>query len=137
MCNFFYRAEEEQEKSKQRNNKHKQKSTSPELVAPKPTAAAPGGLPLGGVEYTPGKPLPPAMAAGGSGQVLIKSVNGKVVITPVPDPIPPPMAAAASQPPPAAAAAKTTVMNGSGDMTAVANGIKSKVYLFIIKICSF
>merc|ERR1719354_1179344 len=120
------RSEEEQKKSKQSTNK-KQKSKSPELVAPKPTAAAPGGLPMGGVEYTPGKPLPPAMAAGGSGQVLIKSVNGKVVITPVPDPVPQ-VVAAASQPQPATATAKTTVMNGSSDMTAtMANGIKSKV----------
>ncbi len=84
---------------------------------------------MGGVEYTPGKPLPPAMAAGGSGQVLIKSVNGKVVITPVPDPVPQ-VVAAVSQPQPAAAAAKTTVMNGSSDMTAMANGIKSKVFYY-------
>ena len=125
---FFNRSEEEQKKSKQNTNK-KQKSKSPELVAPKPTAAAPGGLPMGGVEYTPGKPLPPAMAAGGSGQVLIKSVNGKVVITPVPDPVPQ-VVAAASQPQPAAATAKTTVMNGSSDMTAMANGIKSKVFYY-------
>ena len=64
--------------------KRKKKSKSPDLALSHKSAT--GGLPTGGIEYTPGRPLPAAMAAGGSGQVLIKSVNGKIVITPVANP---------------------------------------------------
>jgi len=79
---------EEEEKAEAEKQKKKKKGKSP-VDSSAPSTANTANYPVGGIEYTPGKPLPAAVAAGGSGQVLIKSVNGRVVITPVAEPSPP------------------------------------------------
>ena len=72
-----------------KKNKKKKKNTNAESTttsAPPPPASTAGAGPPASKEWTPSKYggyTPPA-SGGGGGQVLIKSVNGKVVITPVP-----------------------------------------------------
>eukprot|EP00088_Acartia_fossae_P042345 TRINITY_DN4444_c1_g1_i1.p1 TRINITY_DN4444_c1_g1~~TRINITY_DN4444_c1_g1_i1.p1 ORF type:complete len:977 (-),score=309.52 TRINITY_DN4444_c1_g1_i1:209-2866(-) len=123
------REEEEKAKAaaaKKTANGGKKKAKTPPLDNSKNDSSA-NMLPGGAVEYTPGKPLPSLPANNsGNGQVLIKSINGKVVITPVPSTTPsalPPQNAAVlpppavnSVPPPAATVLsgdpKATVMNG-------------------------
>jgi hypothetical protein len=139
------RARREEEKAKKNNkNKNKKKAESP-AAQPAPT------LPLNGVAAAPAKEWTPAQyggyvppaGGGGGGQVLIKSVNGKVVITPVPGtgnnpplsgnnpttplPIPAPAVASSAPPPPAAkpqspAAAPATLTLVNGKPSPVVNG---------------
>ena len=73
---------------KKKNKKSESNGVSTPLSQPTPSAIMPAQAPVGGKgrEWTPaqyGGYVPPADGKGG-GQVLIKSVNGKVVITPVP-----------------------------------------------------
>ena len=88
LIEFLNTLREEEEKAEAEKQKKKKKGKSP-VDSSAPSAANTANYPVGGIEYTPGKPLPAAVAAGGSGQVLIKSVNGRVVITPVAEPSPP------------------------------------------------
>ena len=104
-----YHEEEEEEEEEEEKNKNKKKAESPSAPTPVnglSAAAAPAK------EWTPAQyggfvPTVSGGGGGGGGQVLIKSVNGKVVITPVPGtgnnpPLAPPPAAApaAAAPPP-------------------------------------
>jgi len=102
------REEEERirkEEEKGRSKKKKKKTAAEATPVPAPTSAAPAAK-----DWTPsnyGGYTPPA-GGGGGGQVLIKSVNGKVVITPVPG---------TGSNPPLQSAAATPIVNGGRAMT--------------------